>query len=331
MVYRYILFAFSLVLFTLILWAGIDVFLLIFATILLAILLHSIGTGTQKLIRLPYVLSLAIGLSVITGILVLIFTLYSPLIAKQFELLVAELPEGAAGLKTTLAPHLNFDFLPSGSVEKGLTLFNETFFKQVLTIFSGTISSIVSFIIFLIIGFYLAVSPEYYVRGAQFMIPKKSQKRVWDVVTNIHHSLKFWLLGKVLSMIAIGILTFIGLWSLNISLAAILGILAGLLAFIPYVGSIIASIPAILIAFTNSPISAVYVIILYLGIHILDGYLITPYIEQKTVSVPPALTIASQILLYTLIGGLGLALVTPLIVVFMSLIVSLKSTKRTHC
>lgn len=327
MIYRYILFSFILAAIALIVWYAIDVFFLAFATILLAILLNAIGRGTRKVTRLPYALSLIIGLIFIAGIFALIFWLYSPTIAQQFQLLIKLLPEAASTVSKTIVPYLHQEFFAPESLKNELTFFNQTFLKQFLTFFSSTISFFVSFAIFLIVGFYLALMPNRYMKGALFLIPQKNKERVWSIIQHISRSLRFWILGKVSAMICVGILVFIGLWLLDISLAFILGLLAGLLTFIPYVGPIVASIPGILIAFAQEPISALYVLLLYIGIYGAEGYFITPFIEQKTVAMPPALTIMMQILLFVLIGGLGIALATPLLVVLIAFIVSVKASR----
>jgi predicted PurR-regulated permease PerM len=105
-----------------------------------------------------------------------------------------------------------------------------------------------------------------------------------------------------------GTLTALGLWLLGVPLALTLGLLAALLNFIPNIGPIIAGVPAVLLALMHSPMQALYVVGLYLVLQSVDGYLLTPLVDRCTVSVPPALTLAAQMLL----GGLGLALASPL-------------------
>ncbi len=317
--YKEIFFAFALVVCALIFWHAVEVFFLAFATILLAILLNAMGRGMQKLIRLPYILSLLFSLCLVVGLLALVFWLYSPLISTQFQLLAKELPDAIQTLRETLSP-----FFTSVTLQNDFSLTNQKFIAQLFSVFSTTLGSLINFAIFLIVGFYLALLPDRYLKGVIFLLPDKQEKGIWEMLSEISKSLRYWLLGKVLSMVLIGILTFIGLWFLNVSLAFILGFLAGLLTFIPYLGAIIAAIPAVLIAFAESPVLALYVILLYIGVHILEGYLITPFIEQRTVSIPPALTIMGQILIYVLVGFLGLALATPLIIVVMTLIKCLK-------
>lgn len=92
-----------------------------------------------------------------------------------------------------------------------------------------------------------------------------------------------------------------------------LALLAGLLSFIPNFGPIISAVPALLIAFVDSPITAVYVMILYIGVQLIESNVITPLIERETVELPPGLTVVFQLGLASLVGGLGLVLATPLL------------------
>jgi predicted PurR-regulated permease PerM len=296
-----------------------SVFLLAFASVLLAILLSAIGRGTKKITHLPYPIALLVAVIIILGILALIFWLYSPLISDQFSLLTNQLPQAIESLQKALGPVWG-EFLSSKNLLHELSLSNQKLFSQIVNIFSTTIGSIAGFIVFLIVGLYLAIDPPRYVKWVLQLVPYRRQYAVKEIFNEIGTSLKWWILGKLLSMILVGVLTLVGLSLLHVSLAVILAFIAGILTFIPYVGAILASIPAILVAFAQSPLKAVWVGLLYLGIHMVDGYLITPSIEQRTVSIPPALTILAQLLLVVLVGGLGLALATPLAVVAIALL-----------
>jgi predicted PurR-regulated permease PerM len=121
-------------------------------------------------------------------------------------------------------------------------------------------------------------------------------------------------------MVFIGLLTWLGLYILGVPLSLTLGLLAGLLSFIPNFGPIISALPAILLAFIESPMKAVYVLILFVIVQIIESNIVTPLIERETVELPPALTIIFQLVLAVLIGGLGLVLATPLLAVIMVLI-----------
>ena len=102
-----------------------------------------------------------------------------------------------------------------------------------------------------------------------------------------------------------------------------LGLIAGLLNFIPYLGPIIAGVPAVLIAFSQSPADGGYTLVVFTLIHMLEGYLLIPLIERRTIALPPALTIVMQVLLGSMAGLTGAALATPLTAVIVVLVAML--------
>lgn len=127
-----------------------------------------------------------------------------------------------------------------------------------------------------------------------------------------------WLLGRIWASLFVGVLTVIGLLLLDMPLAFTLGLLV--LNFIPNIGPILSGVPAVLLALLKSPTLAIYVIVLYVVIQSVESYLVTPLIQRRVVSLPPALTLTAQLLLASLLGFLGLFLATPLTVVAMVLI-----------
>jgi predicted PurR-regulated permease PerM len=150
------------------------------------------------------------------------------------------------------------------------------------------------------------------VGGTIRLLPKKRRARIREVFGEAGETLRHWLVGRAILMALNGGLTALGLWLLGTPLALTLGILTGLLNFIPNVGPLIAGIPAVLIAWTQGGTQALHVFLLYLVLQNVDGYVLTPLVQQRTVSLPPALTILAQLLLGILAGTLGLLLATPL-------------------
>lgn len=296
-------------------WASIDVLLLAFAGIILALALETPARRISERFNWSYPVALTAFLATVSGILVLTFWLYAPLITEQVEDLFEQLPTAALKLKENVEQYVKIPPVTGAQLKDLFS--NEKILEQVTRIFSGTLGGLISFFVFIILGLYIAYNPEMYVKAFLQVIPPKKRKKVEEVFETAGRSLRWWVLGKFISMLAIGILTFFGLWMLGVSLAFILGLLSGILAFIPYIGPILAAIPAVLIAFTQSPLKAVYVVLLYVGVHIIEGYFMTPFIERKTVLIPPALTIFMQVLLIVLVGGWGLALASPLTVVFL--------------
>lgn len=171
---------------------------------------------------------------------------------------------------------------------------------------------IASGLLILFLAIYLSIQPHIYVDGLIRLAPMHKRPRLQEVMGEVHNTLRWWLVGKILSMAIVGIATTVGLALLGVPLAIALGVIAALLTFVPNFGPIISAVPAVLLAFVQSPTSALYVVVLYLAIQTVESYLITPLIQQRTVSLPPALTISAQIALGVLAGPAGVILATPL-------------------
>jgi predicted PurR-regulated permease PerM len=140
------------------------------------------------------------------------------------------------------------------------------------------------------------------------------------VLLALGDTLAKWLLTRAISMVAIGVLTTLGLILLGVPLALSLGLIAGLMAFIPMLGPIIALIPALLIGLLVSPQTALWVLGLYLLIQGLDNYILTPIVVKETIRMPPALIIFAQLIFGLLFGQLGLMLAAPLTAALMTLV-----------
>jgi len=193
-------------------------------------------------------------------------------------------------------------------------LSNKDIIDRVSGIFSSTLATIINIFIILVIGLYTAFNPGIYINGFIKLIPRSRRERVREVLDAMGLALRWWFAGRIASMMVIGILTSIGLAILNIPMPVTLGIFAALMTFIPNIGPIISAIPAALFGFVIGPMKGVYVIILYIIIQALESYFVTPQIQKKAVSLPPALLISAQILIGVLLGAFGLILATPLMI-----------------
>jgi predicted PurR-regulated permease PerM len=180
-------------------------------------------------------------------------------------------------------------------------------------LFSTSLGLIARWVIILFVGLYLALDPQRYIHGILLLTPYQKRAKANDVLYSMAATLRRWTLARMLLMVGNAILTSIGLWLLDIPFALTLGIIAGLLNFIPNLGPIIAGIPAVLIGLLQSPSQALYVAMLYLSLQAADGYVFTPLVQQKAVNLPPALTITAQLLMGVLLGAWGLVLATPLL------------------
>jgi predicted PurR-regulated permease PerM len=135
------------------------------------------------------------------------------------------------------------------------------------------------------------------------------------ILHEIASQLTRWICGRVIAMAMVGVCVAAGLALMHVPLALPLGILAGALAFIEYLGSVASAAPAMLLAFTHSPIFAVWVALLFLGVHIVEGYVLTPLLARQMIRIPPAYMLGTQVVLGEIFGVAGLTFATPLVVI----------------
>lgn len=305
---------FSIIVF--IAWYAIDVLLLTFAAILLAIFLRTLNHLIQRVIHLPDSLSMSLVIGIIITVFTLMITLLTPIISEQVKNLSNDIPSAWDKLKHILSSTLNLDSISSLYQQMNVPNLlpqGNNFLMHATNLFSTTFGLIGSVLVVIIMGIFLAYDPITYKEGFISLIPSSKQKKTENIIESIANILQWWIIGKMFSMVIIGILTTLGLWFLSIPMALTLGILAAILTFIPNIGPIISAIPAILVAFTQSPLSSIYVIALYIAIQTLESYIITPLIQGKIIALPPALVIFSQLIMGLLTGFLGLSLATPLL------------------
>lgn len=169
-------------------------------------------------------------------------------------------------------------------------------------------------------GLYLAINPDLYAGGATRLFPIRRRAGVRRVLAESGEALWHWTLAQSVSMILVGLLSGIGLALLGVPMAMVLGLLTGLLTFIPNIGPILSLAPPMLLAFTVSPLMPLWVLLLYTGIQLVESYLITPVIQQQGNALPAALTIVSQLTLGVLFGILGVTFAMPISMVVMVLV-----------
>lgn len=189
--------------------------------------------------------------------------------------------------------------------------------SRVAGIFSTTVGAIGGAGLILVIAVFLAYDGDRYTGGLLRLVPPARRRRAAEVLAALNFTLTRWLLAQLCSMAFLGLSTWLVLWLLDVPLALLLATLTGLLTFVPYLGPFIAMIPIVLVAFVESPTLALYVAIAYLVVQNIESNLFMPLVYQKTVRMPPALTLGSQVLAGALFGLPGFMLATPLAAVVM--------------
>jgi predicted PurR-regulated permease PerM len=234
-------------------------------------------------------------------------------IASQHPTLVdAILPPSAADSSATGAPSE-----ASGRLRNLLT----SNLGPVRAILFGAVSSTFAvaagFIFVLFLTIYFAIAPSTYRSGLLLLVPPGSRDKGARVYDAVVMTLRKWLSTQFIAMLAIGTITTVGLLVLGVKSALPLGIIAGLLEFIPNIGPLLSAVPAILIAFADAPSKALAVGLLYWGIQFLENNLLIPYLMQEELDLPPALTLLWQALMAIVFGFVGLFIAVPLLAAIM--------------
>ena len=165
------------------------------------------------------------------------------------------------------------------------------------------------------LGLAFAAQPSIYRAGLLFLAPAKYRGQATVIVDRIGETLERWLIAQIITMTAVFLVTWIGLAIIGIPSSFILGIQAGLLAFIPTVGAILGGLIVVLASLATGWIAALSAFILFLGVHALESYVLTPIIQRQALDIPPATLFAFQILLGVVFGIWGLALALPLMAI----------------
>ena len=188
-----------------------------------------------------------------------------------------------------------------------------------LRMLTSTFAVTGAFLLVLFIAAYIGVDPALYHGGMLELFPPRQRARVALTLASLATTLRRWLVTQLIAMLVIGAVTTVFLFVIHVKAALPLGILAGILKFIPIVGSIFAAIPAIAMAFIDSPHKALVVGVGYLVIQFMENHLLVPVLMKRGVNIPPALTLGIQALMALLFGFLGLLVAVPLLAAILTI------------
>lgn len=191
-------------------------------------------------------------------------------------------------------------------------------------------SGIASFLLVLFGGVFLAAQPAFYRTGAIKLIPPARRGLIAEAMDESETALRLWLKGQLISMIIVGVLTGAGLWLLGIQSWLVLGIIAGLLEFVPFAGPILAAVPGVLLAFVISPELALWTTLMYIAVQQAEAYLIQPLVQQYAVHIPPVVLLFSLLAFGLLFGVIGVVFAAPLAVVTYVLVKRLYVVEALH-
>ena len=184
----------------------------------------------------------------------------------------------------------------------------------------SAIGAVGSTILMLVIGIFLAVEPRLYDRGIAWMLPLRHRQRFYRIADQVGFTLRRLLFGRLVGMVFEGVFTWFMLAYVSqlfglepVPMAALLGLITGLLAFLPNIGAITSGVIMVAVGFSAGPEQGIFAIIVYFLVQNVDGYLVIPYIARRTVDLAPAMVLAMQLLMGALFGILGVLFADPIL------------------
>jgi predicted PurR-regulated permease PerM len=294
------------------------VLLIVFAGLLTAVLLHGAGALLAGALRLPVPAGIGLFVLLLAAALAGFGYFAAGRIAGQFQDLANQLPGAIEALRGRIESyswgptllqwaHEAGPFLPSGHGIASTAVFS-------------TFGAVGNLVVILFIGAYVALDPEPYRRGLLSLVAPSFRPRADAVIGASATTLKHWLGAQLLAMALEGTATGVALWIIGIPLAATLGLITGFLAFLPNIGAVIAIVPALLLAVSGGFATMLWVLAVYVAVQVLDSYVIIPLVQQRSVALPPALIIATQLLFGVAFGLFGLVLATPFAALVLTLV-----------
>lgn len=323
---RAVLITLGLIALALLLWAGRNVIFILFFGLLVGVFLT---VFTDRLVEwgFPRILGVMVVLLATVSLVAAFSILLWPTLRDQLAVLGRDLPQvtedAGRWIEAQVRAVTGRVGQPDVDLEEEV---RDTLSAQVRLVVGGAIpiintafGAVAGLLVVLVVGIYTAANPGLYRRGAERMVPPAYRPRFADALDRTGDSLRRWMIGTLINMVLVGLMTGVGLWLLGIPAAIALAVIAGILEFIPIIGPIIAAVPAIAVALTVSPITALWVTLFYIVIQQVESNVLTPVVMRGTVRLPPALTVLFQSLMAVIFGFLGLLLAVPILAVVLVL------------
>lgn len=301
------------------LWQLASVLLLAFAAVVVAVLLRAIADPIARRSPLNDGMALAAACLVVAGLLAVAGWLFGSMLISQLWELASRLPQNMNQLRAIVA---SWPF--GGDLVQRLQHATD-----LMTQFQGLAGRIggyavsafgagANLILVLFTGLFLAVRPRSARNGALLLAPKGPRESIGEALDASGRALRMWLLGMLAEMAAVGLLTGLGAWAVGLSSPLALGVIAGVVDFIPIVGSVASAVPGLLLALPMWPHTLLWTLLMYVAVQQFEGNVIYPFIQRRAVDLPPALSMLVVLFFGVLLGPLGVMLASPLLVVLLT-------------
>lgn len=309
------------------LWHLRSLLLMLFGAVVVATVFRALADRIVKLTGWRDGLALALAIGLTLGGLAGLIALFGQQIGLQLDTLRETLPAAWRSFEERVGDIGLGDQLRQ--IVEGVRQSSGSFASLSSAILSVG-NAIAEVLVVLFGGIFLALQPRFYRTGAIKLVPPRQRSVVAEAMDESEGALRLWLKGQLIAMVAVGTMTGLAMWALGLPSALVLGLLAGLLEFVPFIGPIVASVPAILLALAISPDLALAVALAYFAIQQFEGYLLTPLVQQYAVELPSVVLLFSLVGLGMLFGTLGVILAAPLTVVIYVLVKRLYVIEALH-
>lgn len=302
----------AVVIFAILAWQLMHVLLLLFAAVLFAVILRSIAALFGRIPGVGEGLSLFFAVVLLAALVGGFVFLLGSQLQAQVITLVEKMPQFIADI----GERLGIDNLQERLMQRAESFSRTGLIGRMGGYTSSVLNGTTSFVLVLAAGIYLAARPQHYRHGTILLLPGQWAGEARRLFNNIGHALRLWLLAKLATMVFLGLFITAGYYLIGLPSALALGVLAGVLAFVPIVGVLLALLPALMVALAEGSSMALWVLAIFGFAQILEEYLILPLAQHKAVKLPPVVTIFAIVAFGTLFGPLGIVLGTPLAVLF---------------
>lgn len=294
-----------------------DMLLLAFGSSLGAIAIHAIAEGYEKRLRLPE--KPALGAAMVTALAIVgfLFWLFGVQFAPQINILVARTPAMLADLAQWLSQSPIGAKLVS-AVEAAYA--GSRAAQDVSGLVEGAGTLLLNIILLIVGALFFAANPGIYKRGLLMLVPRPQRPAFADALEDVSDTLRLWLRTQLILMTTMGVLVGLGLWIAGVPSSAALGLLAGLSEFVPYIGPTAAMLPALGLAATVSTQSVIGALATYALVRLFQTNFITPFVQQRVIDIPPAVTLFSIIGIGIVFGIYALFFSAAMLVVIFTLI-----------
>jgi predicted PurR-regulated permease PerM len=265
---------------------------------------------------LPRGVAVILVLLVLIGAVVGFGVVVAPTLSREFGELQERAPKAFQSLRRSISRSAPGGEQLAQKAPEAVKQVGEKAVPALLALVSG----ITGIILVIVLGAFLVAQPDMYRRGVRALIPPEHEDKFDESWRRLAEGLRRWVGGILVAMTIMGTLTAIGLKLVGIEEWFLLGVLTFLGTFVPYVGAVASSVPGILAALAQSPTKALWAAVVYLGVHIVEGYLVEPLVMKRAVEVKPALLLFGQGVFSAVFGLMGTVVATPMIVCIQTLL-----------